>query len=107
MPPAGIGETEVDLIGHGGVEGGGDALKAGELGIIRRGGGAGERDGGDELGGVRTGAAEGGNDAAFGGGASRMVVVWVAAMRLRSSPPEPVSRCTVAEADCRADVEPR
>ena len=42
MPPAGIGETEVDLIGHGGVEGGGDALKAGELGIIRRGGGAGE-----------------------------------------------------------------
>jgi hypothetical protein len=32
MLPASVGEAEVDRIGHRGVEGGGDALEAGESG---------------------------------------------------------------------------
>ena len=67
MLPTGAGEAEIDLIGHGGVEGGGDAFEAGELGLIRRSVGAGEGGGGDELGGAHSGAAGGGGDAALGG----------------------------------------
>ena len=65
--PAGIGEAEIDFVGYGGVEGGGDALEAGELGVIRRSVGAGEGGGGDELGGAHACAAGGGGDAALGG----------------------------------------
>lgn len=67
MLPTGVGEAEIDLIGHGGVERGGDALEAGELGIIRRSVGAGEGGGGDELGGAQSGAAGGGGNPALGG----------------------------------------
>ncbi len=66
--PAGIGETEVDLLGHGGVEGGGDALKAGELSVIRRSVGAGEGSGGNEFGGAHASTASGGGNAPLGGG---------------------------------------
>lgn len=52
MLPAGIGESEIDFFGYGGVEGGGYALKAGKFGVIRRGVGSGEGGGGDEFGGA-------------------------------------------------------
>ena len=67
MLPTGVGEAEIDFLGYCGVEGGGDALEAGELGIIRRSVGAGEGGGGDKLGGAHSGAAGGGGDAALGG----------------------------------------
>ena len=52
MLPAGIGESEIDFFGYGGVEGCGYALKAGKFGVIRRGVGSGEGGGGDEFGGA-------------------------------------------------------
>ena len=67
MLPTGVGEAEVDLVGHGGVERGGGALEAGELDVIRRGVGAGVGGSGDELGGAQSGAAGGGGDATLGG----------------------------------------
>lgn len=67
MLPAGIGESEIDFFGYGGVEGGGYALETGKFGVIRRGVGAVEGGGGDEFGGAQSGAAGGGGDAALGG----------------------------------------
>lgn len=67
MLPAGIGESEIDFFGYGGMQGGGDALEAGKFGVIRRGVGAVEGGGGNEFSGTYSGAAGGGGDAALGG----------------------------------------
>ena len=66
MPPAGIGEQEIQLAFDGFVEGGGEVLEPGELSVVGYGGGAGERGGRDKLGGAFAGAAGGGDNAAFG-----------------------------------------
>ena len=92
MLPAGIGETEIQFVLHGFVEGGGEALEPGELGVVGCGVGTGEGGGGDEFRGTLARALGGGGDARLAAGASRMVVVSVAAMRHSSSTRGLVSR---------------